>query len=241
MRRDRSQDLATIEALRLQIQHAGQNSEDKNKVSALESECRLLRAEKDALESQISQQLSTIRAMENDMRDLRQSLATIERDRMNEKLALESEVTALKAQLATSANASVDLQSDEVQSYAKQQVQKSKDEMQTALEALREEAAAAHRQSSDAVRDADKYKADAAAAEAKIQQLNKELETALAAKAVDTDNSEAIQLAMKEALQKIFEGMHEMFAEEEGEEPANYSSSDVLKRVKRVLKNAALK
>ena len=44
---------------------------------------------------------------------------------------------------------------------------------------------------------------------------------------------------MKEALQKIFEGMHEMFAEEDGEEPASYSSSDVLKRVKRVLKNAA--
>ena len=82
--------------------------EDKNKISALESECRLLRTEKDALESQITQQLTTIRSLENDMREVRQSLATAEKDHMNEMQALEAEITSLKAQLASSANTGVD-------------------------------------------------------------------------------------------------------------------------------------
>ena len=213
--------------------------EDKNKISALESECRLLRTEKDALESQITQQLTTIRSLENDMREVRQSLATAEKDHMNEKQALEAEITSLKAQLASSANTGVDLQSAEVQNYVQQQVQKIRDEMQVELAALRDEASIAQRQASDAMRDADKYQSDATAAEEKIQELKKELDTARSAKPSEEDNTEAIQAAMKEALQKIFEGMHEMFAEEDGEEPASYSSSDVLKRVKHVLKNAA--
>ena len=111
--------------------------EDKNKISALESECRLQRTEKDALESQITQQLTTIRSLENDMREVRQSLATAEKDHMNEKQALEAEITSLKAQLASSANTGVDLQSAEVQNYVQQQVQKIRDEMQVELAALR--------------------------------------------------------------------------------------------------------
>ena len=155
--------------------------------------------------------------VENDMREVRQSLATAEKDHMNEKQALEAEITSLKAQLASSANTGVDLQSAEVQNYVQQQVQKIRDEMQVELAALRDEASIAQRQASDAMRDADKYQSDATAAEEKIQELKKELDTARSAKPSEEDNTEAIQAAMKEALQKIFEGMHEMFAEEDGE------------------------